>query len=191
MARPREFDESEALDRALATFWRRGYAACSIRDLVAATGLQRQSLYNTFGDKAALFLKALQRYRKGVEESLAPLNREDAGLQSIRAYMQGVLEGQRQGHFGACLLVKTAFSPEMGDAQIRLAVESGAARVRSAFAKVIRAALRRGELAKSVDPVSYAAYLYALLNGLSALTTTGGSGSATDLAAALAHAFPR
>lgn len=189
MVRPREFDESEALEQALAAFWRRGYAACSISDLVEATGLQRQSLYNTFGDKGALFLRALQLYRQRIDESLAPLQQDDANLQTLRAYMRGVLKAQRQGHFGACLLVKTAFSQDMGDPRIRRAVVAGAAHVRNSFARVIRASQLRGDLDDGVDPASYAAYLYAILNGLSALATTGSSSG--EIEAALAQAFPR
>jgi AcrR family transcriptional regulator len=189
VVRPREFDESEALEQALAAFWRRGYAACSIVDLVEATGLPRQSLYNTFGDKGALFLRALQLYRQRIEESLAPLQPDDANLQTIRTYMRGVLKAQRQGHFGACLLVKTAFSQDMGDLRIRRAVVAGAAHVRGAFARVIRASQVRGDLDGGIDPASYAAYLYAVLNGLSALATTGSS--AEDIEAALAAAFAR
>jgi len=185
VARPREFNEAEALDLALAAFWRRGYAACSIGDLVEATGLKRQSLYNTFGDKKALFLRALQLYRRRVEESLASLDEEGANMQSIRAYMKGVLRAQQQGNFGACLLVKTAFSQDIGDPKIRHAVEAGAACVRVAFGKVIGESVRRGELESGVDPVGYAAYLYAMLNGLSALATTGGG--AESVTAALAH----
>ena len=62
MARPREFDESEVLDAAIAAFWRGGYAATSISDLQAATGLSRGSLYKAFGYKHGLFLAALDRY---------------------------------------------------------------------------------------------------------------------------------
>ena len=193
MVRPREFDESEALEQALAAFWRRGYAACSVSDLVEATGLKRQSLYDTFGDKGALFLRTLELYRQRIEESLAPLQQDDANLQTIRTYMRGVLKAQRQGHFGACLLVKTAFSQDRGDAKIdakiRRAVVAGAAHVRDSFARVIRASQLRGEVDDGVDPASHAAYLYAVLNGLSALATTGSS--ADDIEAALAQAFAR
>ncbi len=59
MARPREFDRDQVVDRAVDVFWRKGFEATSIRDLVEATGLNRGSLYNTFGDKAGLFEAAL------------------------------------------------------------------------------------------------------------------------------------
>jgi hypothetical protein len=63
MARPREFDEAEALERAMGVFWSQGYEATSVEDLVGSTGLNRGSLYAAFGDKNALFLRALEHYR--------------------------------------------------------------------------------------------------------------------------------
>jgi TetR/AcrR family transcriptional repressor of nem operon len=62
MARPREFDESHALDAAMQCFWRRGYEATSLRDLMRAMGLTAPSLYNSFGDKQKLFVRTLERY---------------------------------------------------------------------------------------------------------------------------------
>ena len=61
MARPREFDEGAVLDAA-ACFWKQGYEATSVRDLVAQTGITAASLYNAFGDKRALYQKALDHY---------------------------------------------------------------------------------------------------------------------------------
>ena len=62
MARPREFDEATALEAAIECFWNRGYEATSIRDLADKWGFPEPSLYNTFGDKHALFVQALERY---------------------------------------------------------------------------------------------------------------------------------
>jgi TetR/AcrR family transcriptional repressor of nem operon len=69
MARPKEFDPDQALDRAVELFWRKGYEATSIQDLVEALGINRSSLYGTFGDKHALYLAAIDRY---CEDVVAP-----------------------------------------------------------------------------------------------------------------------
>ena len=61
MARPKEFHVDEALQSALEVSWRKGYAATSMQDLVAAMGIQKASLYATFGDKHQLYLTALRR----------------------------------------------------------------------------------------------------------------------------------
>src|SRR5271154_2740530 len=62
MPRPREFDETVALEAAMECFWQRGYEAPSLRDLTASMGLTAPSLYNAFGDKEELFARALERY---------------------------------------------------------------------------------------------------------------------------------
>jgi AcrR family transcriptional regulator len=65
MGRPRSFDAGRALDRALQVFWRKGYEGTSLSDLTEAVGVNRPSLYAAFGDKKALFRKALDRYVTG------------------------------------------------------------------------------------------------------------------------------
>ena len=174
MARPREFDESDAIERALGVFWRRGYDGTSIADLVAATGLQRQSLYNAFTDKQGLFRAALTHYVARTKESLAPLERADAGLSELRRYLSCVLELQQAEGVGACLLVKTAYGPEIAHPDVQSTVEAGASMVRACFARVLEAATTRGEVAGPLSPDAGAALLYTSLNGLSALIRTGG-----------------
>jgi AcrR family transcriptional regulator len=73
MARPREFDLDEALERCLELFWARGFAGVSLSDLEEATGLGRQSLYAAFGNKEALFAAVLERYSANTERWLATL----------------------------------------------------------------------------------------------------------------------
>ncbi|HEU4769480.1 MAG TPA: helix-turn-helix domain-containing protein, partial [Pyrinomonadaceae bacterium] len=62
MARHKEFDRDEALQKAMEVFWARGYRAASMQNLVEHMGINRQSLYDTFGDKHSLYLQALDRY---------------------------------------------------------------------------------------------------------------------------------
>jgi TetR/AcrR family transcriptional repressor of nem operon len=174
MSRPREFEEAEVLDLALAAFWRLGYEACSISELVKSTGLQRQSLYNSFGDKDALFLAVLKRYQQHSAAELAQLDRPDITLADLRAYMERVLAIQAARGCGACLLVRTAFGPQVREPRVRKAVTAGARAVRECFVRVVERAVRSGELPKDTEPESCAAYLYAVLNGLAALTRTGG-----------------
>ena len=185
MARPREFDHDELLVRALGLFWLRGYEGTSITDLVAATGVQRQSLYNAFTDKAGLFRAALDCYITRVSESLAPLANPAAGLAALRRYMERVLAVQRD--FGACILVKTAFGPAIVDPDVRTAVETGAELVRARFRAVLERAQQRGEVGPAVSPPAAAAYLYVVLNGLAALVATGGDKK--HVATSITHAF--
>lgn len=173
MARPRSFDETAVIDRALAAFWQHGYEGCTLRTLLDATGLSRQSLYNAFGDKRGLFLRVLARYREQLDASLAPLRDEAASLAALRAWMRATLALQLELGPGACLMVITAFGPRLGDPEIRAAVESGSASVRAAIADLLTRAIGRGELPAGTAAQAHAAYLYGVLNGLSALARTG------------------
>src|SRR6266851_1586631 len=89
MPRQKEFDREAALDGAMAAFWTKGYTATSIEDLVTRMGIQRGSLYATFGDKRSLFLSALGRYQRVVtRELLAALEAPGSGLAAIRRFFR-------------------------------------------------------------------------------------------------------
>ena len=62
MARPKEFDRTQALDKAMHLFWQQGYEATSMQDLCNHMGINRGSLYDTYGNKHSLFLEGIQRY---------------------------------------------------------------------------------------------------------------------------------
>ena len=90
MARPREFDEHSALQRAMQVFWRKGFEATSLADLLKATGLSKSSLYQTFTDKRSLFLAALETYRQDRMRHLrAKLNDGRPARESIEALFRG------------------------------------------------------------------------------------------------------
>src|SRR5271165_2455891 len=80
--RPRAFEPETTLTRAMDVFWQDGFAATSLDDLSAATGLNRPSLYGAFGDKRALYLQAYRQYRKRVNEEFAPLFQARAPLRA-------------------------------------------------------------------------------------------------------------
>ncbi|MEM6995315.1 MAG: TetR/AcrR family transcriptional regulator [Myxococcota bacterium] len=175
MARPREFDAPAALEQALLVFWRKGYAATTIADLVDATGLGRQSLYNAFGDKRDLFVGALGLYRERIEADLARLRRPGADLEDVRTYVERALQAQRTLGSGACMLVVTAFGPSIEDPEIAKAVRAGGRAVRGAFTELVARAVDAGTVSPSTQPAAAAAMLYSVLNGLSALGRTGGT----------------
>ena len=87
MPRPKSFDPDHALDRAMCAFWKKGYASTSISDLTKAMGINKFSLYSTFGDKRAVFLAALDRYSAQVVGTLLDtLENPESGLAEIRGY---------------------------------------------------------------------------------------------------------
>ena len=92
MARPREFDREEALERATGVFWAKGYASTSTDELLAAMGIGRQSLYNAFQDKRALYLEALERYqRTTIAGHLQRLNGAASPIAGVKALLLGLI----------------------------------------------------------------------------------------------------
>ncbi|MCA8950751.1 MAG: TetR/AcrR family transcriptional regulator [Planctomycetes bacterium] len=173
MARPREFDEAEVLDRAMLQFWRHGFDGTSVQDLEQATELGRQSLYNTFGDKRALFVAALARYDQKTEAMLAPMFAEAAGIPEIRAYVDGAIALQKRSRCSGCLVIRSALELGSEDREIRAAIHSVGKRVRAALANALGRAIDRGELRNDHTPADLADYVFTTLNGLAGLVGTG------------------
>src|SRR5713226_9548064 len=97
MARPKAFDRTEMLDKAMELFWCRGYEATSIHDLLEYLGINRQSLYDTFGDKHTLFLEALQRYEKrGKASMVATLEGVGSGKEAIERVFRNTIQSYAQ-----------------------------------------------------------------------------------------------
>src|SRR3954465_6311628 len=109
MAPPQSFHEEARLDQAIQLFWERGYDGTSLADLETHLGLGRQSLYNSFGDKHALFLKALERYNRTVGvTATAQLTAPAAGLEAIRGFFDCGLKSLASGHGSrGCLMTNT------------------------------------------------------------------------------------
>src|SRR5689334_10845246 len=92
MARPREFDRELALHCATRVFWAKGFASTSTDDLIEAMGIGRQSLYNAFGDKRALYLEALDSYQQATTAGhLKRLNEPASSIAGIRALLLGLI----------------------------------------------------------------------------------------------------
>src|SRR3984893_11314878 len=104
MARPREFDRDEALERATGVFWAQGYAPTSTDDLLTAMGIGRQSLYNAFQDKRALYLEALERYQRTTTAGhLQRLNGAASALAGVQALLLGLISNNDDTRALGCM----------------------------------------------------------------------------------------
>ena len=110
MARPREFEREEVVQKALAVFWRQGYQATSVQDLVAVTGLNRGSLYDTFGDKHGLFLAVVEHYRTTITaQRLARLEQPGPAREKIATFFKDMIEfSVGEGRLLGCLMTNSA-----------------------------------------------------------------------------------
>jgi TetR/AcrR family transcriptional repressor of nem operon len=191
MARPKSFDEDAVLDQAVELFWKRGYEGTSLADLETHLGLGRQSLYNTFGDKQSLFLKALERYRRTVGEgALAQLSAPGASLDAIRAFFTATVEsltapGPRRG----CLVANTILERGSQDADALLRCNHARAALERAFRRALAQAKARKELPDGLDVEATATLLVIQSYGLNVLAKTGAS--AAELHGAVEALFAR
>lgn len=169
MARPRQFDPEEVLDRSMHAFWERGYHETSVDDLVNATGVRPGSLYNAFpGGKHGLFLETLARYSKlVVPEKLGALQRTTAGLAELRAYFDGLVDdlSRPEGRIG-CLMVNSAMELAAVDSEVGELVRAHMSRLERNAGRALRNAKRRGEIPAHVSPRAKATQLMATGMGL-------------------------
>ena len=200
MPRVKEFDPAVALDRALDLFWRRGYEATSLRELVEHMEIQRQSLYDTFGDKRSLFLKVLARYEEQALENTVKLLQPDAipsyrlatdpdakaravqfmrSSVALRGFFETYLhEVVRASARGSCLMANTALEVGNEDPEIQAVVRGYFQKIEDAFFGALSAGVEAGELKPSHDLRALARHLLNAYYGLGIMGRAGASRAA-------------
>jgi len=172
MPRPREFDVDQALDRATEVFWTQGYEATSVQDLVDALGVNRASLYGTFGDKAQLFEAVLDRYGRHVnglvERALAP---PASGAEAIRTWFQELIRMVTQpGGPRGCLFIGSVSSCTTAPDPLR---ERVIAAVRGSTDRLQEALARDPQIAARENVRALARFFAAEGHGLAVLARAG------------------
>jgi len=169
MARPRQFDPDEVLERSMRQFWEHGYRDTSVDDLVRATGVRPGSLYNAFqGGKRELFLSSLERYSKlVVPQKLGALERPGASVAEVRGYFDGLVEdlSTPEGRMG-CLMVNSTVELALEDSDVGRVVRGHMARLERNTTRALRNAKRRGEIPQHIKPAAKATQLMATGMGL-------------------------
>ncbi len=167
MPRAKEFDEAEVLDQALELFRARGFKHTSFADLVDELGVSRQSLYDTYGDKQALYHAALKRYlASGIDNIRRKLDDPAPVRQVLSQLFEGMIDGQCANGSPGCLMVNSMVELSPHDADIRALAQEHAHAIEGLFASRLSAAQRKGDLAKAKDPVALARFLYHTVLGL-------------------------
>jgi AcrR family transcriptional regulator len=153
--RPRAYEPEAALGQALDLFRKGGFAATSLDDLSAATGMNRPSLYGAFGDKRELYIKSYARYRADARAAMADIFKIEAPIRERLQRMFAVaLDIHLSGAEGprGCFTVMTAASEAIADPEIRRFVLEGLQELDKAFASCFRVAIEKGELPTTADP---------------------------------------
>ena len=175
MPRPKEFNPDDALDKAMQVFWHKGYEASSIEDLLTAMNLNRGSLYDTFGDKRQLFLKALDHYCQGVVgPKFSLLDQPGPALPALRRFIQGMIEGaladpQRRG----CLVANTVMELAPHERDIAAKLKQVLQLTEEAFFALLTRAKEQGELGAEKDPRALARFLTTMMQGTIVMIKSG------------------
>lgn len=175
MARSREFEPEQALQKAMELFWLKGYSNTSMDELVKHTGVSLQGLYTTFGNKKSIFLAALDRYSQtSVAQLLKNLQRPDAGLKEIRGFFQAfVRAAEEPDSKRGCFMCNTAIEMAPHDRPSRAKVDGHFDRMRSRFCRALKNARKRREIGRRVDPEKTADYLQGMALGILVLVRSG------------------
>ncbi len=176
MARPRTFDEADVIAAARDEFWSRGYAATSVDDLTAATGLGKGSLYGAFGDKHRLYLRALDDYIASSLDAVRTTLRDrrysayDRLARHIRGQVKAIAaDRNRRG----CLMAKSAAELAGTDSDVERKVQRAYACWRDELVTCVEEAQRDGTVDAGRNAVALAGVLLAFMRGQEALHKGG------------------
>ncbi len=151
MARPRKFDEDKVLDAAIECFWSRGFEATSVRDLATEMRINGPSLYNAFGDKRALFSRALERYAAcSMRERIARLELQHEPKKAIQEFLRELIARSivDPDHRG-CLIVNSAIEVSPHDDELRPVIAAYLSEIESFF----RRCLERGRVSNAIPAI--------------------------------------
>jgi AcrR family transcriptional regulator len=173
--RPRGFDETLALEKAVQVFWAKGYDGVTIDDLVAGMGVGRPSLYAVYGSKRSIFLRVLRAYaeRKGARAAEALLT-PPALRDSLGSFLRFIVaSATEEGSASGCLLMCVA--PLVDDAEVRLFLQSAAVGVTALIERRFGAAIGAGEIPSDFPIAARASQLLDLARGLTMRARLGTS----------------
>ncbi len=160
MSRPREFNPDDALERAMITFWAKGYHDTSMRDLIDATGVNQYGLYSAFGSKRGLFFEALRHYQRTIiSDAVSTMKRAADPIHGIRdgfARLATLLRGDKAL---GCMMCNTAIELAPYDAEAAAIVQKSRAQLQAAFQARLDEAHANGAISYETGTAVTAAYL--------------------------------
>lgn len=168
MPRTKQFDEQQVLERAVDLFWKQGYHATSMQDLVDHLGINRASLYTTFGDKKSLFVRAINHYRATNAAGMAAfLNAEVEVKTGIRKLLErAIAEAAEDSDRKGCFVVNTTTELIPGDPEIEQLVAENKTDFEQRIQDYLRTGQTSGQIAPDKDVKAIANLIFTLFNGI-------------------------
>lgn len=168
MARTKDFDETEVLDKAICLFWHKGYNGTSMQDLVDGLGISRSSLYDTYGDKHSLFVKALERYQQaGAKRMYEVVNKATSAKEAISQLLELItadLVNDKQ-HKG-CFVVNAEVEVAPHDVDVSNIICKNEQMIESLFVQAIQHGQQTGEIDSKKDVRALARFIVNTVKGI-------------------------
>jgi TetR/AcrR family transcriptional repressor of nem operon len=175
MGRSKEFEECAVLKKAMELFWQQGYEKTSMSDLVEHMGIHRKSLYDTFGDKHALYLKVVDHYAEYSSATLrAEAQRAKTSYEALQYIFDFIIEGNQDKHWG-CLFVNAATEMGVWDQEVEEKTEQAFGKTEAFLVEIIRKGQESGEFSCNYDAEILGETLHNTLIGLRVLVRTSAS----------------
>lgn len=175
MARTKSFNEDKALEQAMLLFWRKGYSATSMKELERVMGLTITSIYNAYGNKRALFEKALNYYLQNILfKFIESLDSADSPENALKAILMEVIHLHVNPiHPGGCLVVLSILESEQHDERSKNILTSALNLLRDRIIKRLEKDKQNGEIALENDIQSIANHVTALITGMTTMARAG------------------
>lgn len=173
--RPREFDIDRALEAATQQFWSAGYEATSLQDLLKSMNLSKSSLYQTFGNKHALFVRCLDHYQQSMVDKLSEqLANSTSVKEFISDFLDGVIsEAENNSGRKGCFLVNSANELSQRDVDIARAVTEGTSNVAKVFLQAIELGIKKKEISDHCPSEHLVNYFITTVSGLRTMIKAG------------------
>ena len=180
MARSKEFNEDVVLDKAVDLFWHKGFNGISAQEIVDGLGLSRSSLYDTYGDKRTLFVRALKRYRITETGGMVAMldNAKDVKKVITAIFQASGSEclGQKSGM--GCFIVNSGIELAPHDPEIAEIIREGREALENGFSRALQRAQESGQISTRQSAKAFASFL---VNNLWGLKTYGKAGSKNEI----------
>ncbi|WP_340029523.1 TetR/AcrR family transcriptional regulator [Paenibacillus sp. FSL H7-0940] len=172
MARSKEFEVNEVLDKAMKIFWEQGYEKTSMSDLVEHMGIHRRSIYDTFDDKHTLFLKAMDRYSGKISATLlAEIKASKTAVEALHKIFD-VMISEAEDTPSGCLIVNSAVELGARDQEVDNRSLESFNEAERMFEQIIQWGQREGEFSSDHDAKEMAEYLHNISVGIRAMART-------------------
>ncbi|MFV1851892.1 MAG: TetR/AcrR family transcriptional regulator [Thalassospira sp.] len=175
MPRPRAFDEESVLDNAMNIFWSKGFESTSVQDLVDETGLNRASMYASFGDKKALFLRVLDHYSQKISaKRFADLREMEDGRAAIeKTFRDTAKTGCAEGRHKGCLMVNSGMELAPHDPETAAIAHQAFRRVEEMFAAALTRGIKDGTIPEDKNVRALARFLAGSIQGVQLMSRRG------------------